>query len=186
MNREPLPIHPTQIPNLDLVPSHIWLSETDVILTTAIDHREGRLKSQLDKAKAAYDFVFIDCPPALGWLTVNAFTASDEIIVVVSPGYFELDSTVQIMRTIKEVEDFFNPALRLRGFLFNMSDSTVNCRTSLQLLRQTYPEHVLNTIIPRNVALKDASFEKKDIYTYAPDSVAAQAYLKLIKEVFNG
>src|SRR2546430_1110189 len=96
LQRLPLPIHATKISNLDVAPSHILLSNTDVELTAAIDHREERLKIQLDKIKPSYDFIFIDCPPALSWLTVNAFTAADKVIVVVSPGYFELDSIKQI------------------------------------------------------------------------------------------
>src|SRR4051812_14955199 len=72
IERLPLPIHHTSVANLDLVPSHILLSDTDLVLTTALDHREARLKDQLDKVKGNYDFVFIDCPPALGWLTINA------------------------------------------------------------------------------------------------------------------
>src|SRR5438874_1745945 len=98
--RQPLPVLRTGIPNLDIVPSHILLSNTDVELTTAKDHREARLKSALDPVKDHYDFVVIDCPPTLSWLTLNAFTASDSVIVVVSPGYFELDSIVQISKTI--------------------------------------------------------------------------------------
>jgi len=184
LERQPLPIHQTGIPNLDVVPSHILLSDTDVRLTTALDHRESRLRDQLDKVKDSYDFVFIDCPPALNWLTINAFSASDEVIVVVSPGYFELDSTIQIGKTIHEVQENFNPALKLRGFLFTMSDPTVNSRTSLKILRQTFPEHVLNTVIPRNVDLKDASFNKQDIFAYNPKSRAAEAYERLIEEVF--
>ena len=184
VDRKSLPVHKTAIPNLEMVPSHILLSETDVKLTTAIDHRESRLKDQLDRIRENYDYIFIDCPPALGWLTINAFTASDEVLVVISPGYFELESTIQISKTIKEVQDWFNSALRLRGFLFTMSDPTINSQTSLKLLRQTYPEHVLTTIIPRNVDLKDASFNKKDVFAYAPRSKAAEAYERLIAEVF--
>src|SRR3954467_9005680 len=90
--RQPLPVRHTGIPNLDIVPSHILLSNTDIELTTARDHREARLKTELDKIKAQYDFVIIDNPPALGWLTLNSFTASDKVLNVVSPGYFELDS----------------------------------------------------------------------------------------------
>src|ERR1700694_1734186 len=78
LQRLPLPVYPTQIPSLDIVPSHILLSNTDVELTLAKDHREERLKRELEKLKGSYDFIFIDCPPALSWLTVNAFTASDK------------------------------------------------------------------------------------------------------------
>ncbi len=184
IERQPLAIHKTSVENLAIVPSHILLSDTDVVLTTAIDHREARLKAALDNVRDYYDYVFIDCPPALGWLSINAFTASDEVIVVISPGYFELESTIQIGKTIKEVQENFNSSLKLRGFLFTMSDPTINSRTSIKLLRQTYPESVLATIIPRNVDLKDASFDKKDIFTYAPRSTAALAYQRLIEEVF--
>jgi chromosome partitioning protein len=184
LERKNLPIHQTDVPNLSVVPSHILLSQTDIELTTAIDHREARLKHALDKVRDQFDFVIIDCPPALSWLTINAFTASDYIIVVISPGYFELESTIQISKSIHEVKEFFNPALQLRGFLFTMSDPTINSKESLKILRQTYPEHVLSTIIPRNVDLKDASFNKKDVFAYNPNSKAAAAYQRLIEEVF--
>lgn len=185
LERNPLPIHETKVKNLSIVPSHILLSNTDIELTTALDHREARLKSRLDEIKDNYDFVFIDCPPNLSWLTINAFTASDKVLVVVSPGYFELDSIVQISKTIKEVIELFNPYLKTLGFLFTMSDPTINTSTSLQILRQTYTDNVLKTVIPRNVDLRDAHFNRKDIFTYSPHSKAAQAYDKLINEVFS-
>ena len=184
VERKSLSVQKTSIANLAIVPSHILLSDTDVILTTALDHREARLKTELDKIRDYYDYVFIDCPPALGWLSINAFTASDEVIVVISPGYFELESTVQIGKTIAEVRQNFNASLRLRGFLFTMSDPTINSRTSIKLLRQTYSDQVLDTIVPRNVDLKDASFNKQDIFGFSPKSTAALAYQKLIEEVF--
>jgi chromosome partitioning protein len=184
LDRQPFQIHKTTVPNLDVVPSHILLSETDVKLSTAIDHREQRLKNYLDKVKDRYDFVFLDCPPALSWLTLNALTASDKVLVVVSPGYFELDSIVQISRTVKEVQDYFNPSLELIGFLFNMSDPTINTSTSLRVLRQTYTDKVLKTIIPRNTDLRDAHFQKQDIFTFNKSSKAAQAYNRLIMELF--
>ena len=185
LDRKPLPIHPTKITNLSVVPAHILLSNTDIELTTAIDHREARLKSELDKIKDQYDCVFIDCPPALSWLTINALTASDRVLVVVSPGYFELDSLVQISKTINEVRQYFNPELDLLGFLFTMSDPTINTSTSLQILRQTYTEKVLTTVIPRNTDLRDAHFNKQDIFTFNKHATAAQAYNKLIKELFD-
>src|SRR3954454_23417642 len=98
---------------------------------------------ELDKIKHEYDYIFIDCPPSLSWLTINALTASDKVLVVVAPGYFELDSIVQISKTIQEVRAFFNSGLDLLGFLFTMSDPTINSETSLRLLRQTYTRQVL-------------------------------------------
>lgn len=184
LDRAPLPIRPTPVRNLDIVPSHILLSNTDVELTTARDHREARLKRRLDEVKTDYDFVFIDCPPSLGWLTVNAFTTADQVLVVVSPGYFELDSIQQLNKAIEEVTEFFNPQLELLGYLFTMSDPTVNSRTSLQILRQTYTDNVLKTVIPRNTDLRDAHFQKQDIFKYKPDAKAAMAYKKLIREIF--
>src|SRR4051812_40815173 len=185
LDRSPLPVHKSQLPNLDIVPSHILLSNTDVELTTALDHREERLKRELDLIKHNYDFVIIDCPPTLSWLTINAITASDKVIVIVSPGYFELDSIVQISKTIGEVRDLFNPNIELAGFLFTMSDPTVNSKTSLQLLRQAYTGSVFNTVIPRNTDLRDAHFEKKDIFSVNPNAPAAQAYDKFINEFFR-
>jgi chromosome partitioning protein len=184
LKHQPLSIHPTSIDTLSIVPSHILLSDADVELTTAIDHRESRLRNQLDRVRGQYDLVLIDCPPALNWLTINAFTASDFVLVVVEPGYFELESTVQIGKTISEVKELFNSGLKMRGFVFNKSDGTNNTRESLKVLRQAYPDHVLTTVIPRNVDLKDASFNRQDIFAYSPNSKAADAYRRLIEEVF--
>ncbi len=184
LQRQPLSIHHTNVANLDIVPSHILLSNTDVELTTAIDHREARLKQELDRVKDSYDFVIIDCPPALGWLTINAFTASDKVVVIVSPGYFELDSIVQISKTIANVKEFFNPSLELLGYLFTMSDPTINTATSLQIMRQTYTDDVFKTVIPRNTDIRDAHFNKQDIFSFNPNAKSALAYEKLINEIF--
>jgi chromosome partitioning protein len=185
LERQPLPVHATRVPNLDIVPSHILLSQTDITLTTAIDHRESRLKQALDRVASDYRYVIVDCPPALSWLTINAFTASNYILAVISPGYFELESTLQIVKTVDEVREYFNPELKMRGFLFTMSDVTTNSRNSLDLLRRAYPGLVLNTLIPRNVDIKDASMAKQDIFAYAPGSRGALAYQSLIEEVFS-
>ena len=107
------------------------------------------------------------------------------VLVVVSPGYFELDSIVQVSKSITEAREFFNPDLTLAGFLFTMSDPTINAETSLKLLRQTYTNQVLTTIIPRNVDIRDAHFQKQDIFSFNPHAKAAQAYERLIAELFN-
>ncbi len=183
IHRAPLPVHRTNRENLDIVASHILLSEATLSLTIAKDHREARLKTALDEIQAKYDFVFIDCPPSLGWLTLNAFTAADKILVVTSPGFFELDSLVQLGKVIEEVREYYNPRLRLLGFLFTMSDPTVSSRESLKLLRQTYTHMVLKTVVPRNVDLRDASFNQQDIFAYNVKAKAAEAYQSLIKEL---
>lgn len=185
LERQPLPIHETAVPNLAVAPSHILLSNTDVELTSAIDHREERLKRELDKVKARYDYILIDCPPALSWLTINAFTASDKVMIIVSPGYFELDSINQISKTLAEVRTFFNPGIQLLGYLFTMSDPTINTSTSLQIMRQTYTDQVIKTVIPRNTDIRDAHFNKQDIFTFNPHSKSALAYEKLIHELFE-
>lgn len=183
LERKPLPVHTTDIPGVDIVPSHILLSNTDIELTTAKDHREARLKTHLDTIAGNYDHVIIDCPPTLSWLTINAFTASNKVVVVVSPGYFELDSINQINKTLHEVKEYFNPTLELLGYLFTMSDATINSRTSLQILRQSYTSQVLNTIIPRNTDIRDAHFNKTDIFDYNPNALSARAYQSLLEEI---
>jgi chromosome partitioning protein len=90
LERKPLPVHKTGIENLEIVPSHILLSNADLTFITALDNRAQRLKTQLEKVRDRWDYVLIDCPPSIGWLTLNAFTASDKIIIVVSPGILSL------------------------------------------------------------------------------------------------
>ena len=106
------------------------------------------------------------------------------MLVVVSPGYFELDSLVQLGKTLEEVREYFNANLTLLGYLFTMSEPTLNTSASLQILRQTYTERVLKTVIPRNTDLRDAHFQKQDIFSFAPRCKAALAYDKLIREIF--
>ena len=183
IDRQPLAVHPSNVPNLDVVPAHILLSDTDIQLTLAKDHREARLKNQLDQIRDQYDHVVIDCPPALSWLTINALTAADAVIVVVSPGYFELDSIVQIGKTLEEVSDNYNPKLRLLGLLFTMSDPTNNSQISHKTLKMAYGEHLLRTVIPKNTDIRDAHLNQKDIFAYSPSSRSAEEYNHLIDEL---
>lgn len=185
MDKGKLPIVNSRIEGLDLVPSHIFLSGADIQLTTALDHREARLKSKLDLIKDNYDHIIIDCPPALSWLTLNAFTVAEEVLIVTCPGYFELDSINQIQNSIREVRENFNPDLNIRGILFNLSEPTNNTKTSKKLLLQSYGDLVMKSNIPKNVALKDASLAKIDIFAYEPDSAGSHSYKKVINEIYN-
>jgi chromosome partitioning protein len=184
IKRQPLSIHPTSIRNLDIAPAHILLSSTDVELTVAKDHREARLKRELDPLKGSYDFIFLDCPPALGWLTLNALTASEKVLVMVSPGYFEVEAIDQIADTIRETKTDYNPDLELIGLLFTMTDQTINTSTSLSLLKHAYPTMLLPRHIPRNTDLRDAHYSHQDIFTFNPKAYAAISYDKLIHELF--
>lgn len=184
IKRQPLSVHPTTVRNLAIAPAHILLSSTDVELTVAKDHREARLKHELDLVKNRYDFVFIDCPPALGWLTLNALTASDKVIVVVSPGYFEVEAIDQIADTIRETKTDYNPHLELIGLLFTMTDQTINSSTSLSLLKQMYPSLLLPRQIPRNTDIRDAHYSHQDIFSFNPKAYAATAYENLIYDLF--
>jgi chromosome partitioning protein len=183
LERQPLAIHRSSIPNLDVVPAHILLSNTDIELTTAKDHREARLKRELDIVKDRYDHIFIDCPPALSWLTINAFTAADSVLIIVSPGYFELDSITQISKTIEEVRELFNSRLGVLGLLFTMSDPTVNSKVSFTVLRQNYANTLLETVIPKNTDIRNAHFNRQDVFGYNPNSQSARAYIRLIEEL---
>jgi chromosome partitioning protein len=185
IDKKPIPVVKSVVPNLDIAPSHILLSDADFKLTTAIDHREARLKDALSKIKENYDHIIIDCPPALSWLTINAFTASDSLMVVTSPGYFELDSIVQLSKTMTQVQDNFNPDLKLLGILFTMSEPTNASKTSIQMLGRIYGELVFKAIVPKNTDLREAHMKQQDIFSYNPDSSGAGAYKKLIKEIFD-
>jgi chromosome partitioning protein len=183
INNMPLKLYPTGIDGLQIVPSSIVLSNADIDLQ-AVFKREERLKLHLDEIRGKFDYVFIDCPPSLSWLTFNALVASDKVLVPVSPGFFELESLIQINKTIHEIQQI-NPSLEIAGYLFTMGDNTTNSKFTLKMLRQTYPEYCLANLIPKNVDAKDASSAKMDIFSFNQKANAAIAYLKVIEEVYG-
>ncbi len=183
INNKPLKIYPTKIDGLSVVPSSILLSNADIDLQSVFK-REERLKMHLDKVKDQFDFIFIDCPPWLSWLTYNALVAADRVLVPVSPGAFELESIIQINKTIFEIQQI-NTNLKIAGYLFTMGDNTTNSKISLKVLRQTYPEYALSNIIPKNAAARDASTAKMDIFAFDRKALAAEAYTRVIEEVYG-
>jgi chromosome partitioning protein len=183
INNQPLKIYPTTIGNFQVAPSSILLSNADIDLQSVFK-REERLKIHLDRVRDDFDYIFIDCPPWLSWLTYNALIAADRVLVPVSPGGFELESIIQINKTIHEIQQI-NTSLKIAGYLFAMGDNTTNSKVSLKVLRQTYPEYALSNIIPKNVDARDASTARMDIFTYKPKSLAAEAYQRVIKEVYG-
>ena len=177
-------IRETSFDNLHLVPSHIRLSSADLELAQAFDNRSERLKRALGKLKEEYDYIIIDNPPSLGLLTINAFVASDGILIPVSTGFFALTGLVQLQETIDMVKQTqLNPQLEILGVLCTFSDRTNVSRDVEQQLREYFGELVFKTTIPKNVSLEEAHSNYTHIFTHAPNSAGARAYKALVKEV---
>ena len=177
-------IRKTRTKNLDLAPSHILLSGADLELAQALDNRSARLKQALDKLEKAYDYIIIDTPPSLGLLTINAFVASNYLLVPVSTGFFAMTGLVQLQEAIGMVKQHqLNPDLDLLGVLCTFSDRTRVSRDVEKRLRSYFGEHVFKTTIPKNVKLEEAHSRHTHIFKYEPRSAGAQAYRALVKEV---
>jgi chromosome partitioning protein len=170
-------LRPSQLSNLDFVPSHIRLSSADLELAQAIDNRSARLRKALDRVKQQYDYVVIDNPPSLGLLTINAFAASDYLIVPVSTAYFALTGLVQLIETINTVKETdLNPDLEIMGVLCTFTDLTNVSKDVQEQVRQFFPDQVFETTIPRNVSLEEAHSNHTHVFAHAPNSSGAKAY----------
>jgi len=177
-------IQDTSVPNLGLVPSHIRLSGVDLELAQALDNRSERLKRALAKVQDKYDYIIIDTPPSLGLLTINAFVASDRLLVPVSTGFFALTGLVQLRETIDMVgQTQLNPTLSILGVLCTFSDHTKVSRDVEQQLRSYFGDLVFKTVIPKNVSLEEAHSNHTHVFAHSPHSAGAQAYRALVKEV---
>jgi chromosome partitioning protein len=176
----------TRYPNLHFVPSHIRLSSIDLELAQAIDNRSARLKRAVDEVKSRYDYVIIDNPPSLGLLTINSFVASDRLVIPVSTAFFALTGLVQLQETIEMVRQTqLNPQLAILGVLCTFSDHTNVARDVEQQLRSFFGAQVFRTAIPKNVSLEEAHSRHTHVFDYAPRSVGAVAYKKLVKEIVS-
>lgn len=173
------------IENLDVLPSNIDLSAAEIELI-GVDNKEYILRDEANKVKEKYDFIIIDCPPALSMLTINAMTTSDSVLVPIQCEYYALEGLSQLIHTIELVQERLNPALEIEGVVFTMYDARTNL--SLQVVenvKDNLNQNIYKTIIPRNVRLAEAPSYGMPINLYDPKSKGTESYLLLAEEVIN-
>jgi chromosome partitioning protein len=176
----------TALEFLDLAPSHVDLVGAEVELVTAIS-RETILTRALEDTRQKYDYVLIDCPPSLGLLTLNALTAADSILVPLQCEYYALEGLSRLMNTIKLVRGALNPNVALEGIVLTMFDPRNNLSHQVaDEARNYFPDKVFDTVIPRNVRLSEAPSYGQPALLYDIDSLGAQGYLELAREMLNG
>jgi chromosome partitioning protein len=179
-------IQETKQQNLYLVPSHIRLSGADLELAQAFDNRSERLKRALGRLKESYDHIILDSPPSLGLLTINAFVASEKLIIPVSTGFFALAGLVQLQETIDMViQNQLNAKLEILGVLCTFSERTNVSKDVEKQVRAYFGDLVFETVIPKNVSLEEAHSNHTHVFDYAPNSAGARAYRRLLKEVLE-
>jgi len=170
--------------NIDLIPSHLDLAGAEVELVSAF-LRELRLKNVLDPIRDEYDYIFIDCPPSLGLLTINALSASEYVLIPLQCEYYALEGISQLLRTIELIKKGLNPKLEILGVLLTMYNRTVLAQQVLEEAKRFFKNKVFNTIIPRNVRLSEAPSFSQSIFEYANNSSGAIAYRELAKELIQ-
>lgn len=175
----------TGLPGFFLIGANADLIGAEVELATA-EEREFRLRKKLLPLKEKYDYFLLDCPPSLGFLTLNALTASDGVVVPLQCEYYALDGLSQLLKTVRAVKRSLNPSLELSGIVLTMYDGRNNL--SLQVaeeVRQHFKEAVFQTMIPRNVRLSEAPSHGKPALLYDVRSTGAQSYLALARELIQ-
>lgn len=175
----------TSVSGLSLMGTTAALIGAEVEMSAA-DEKEYLLKKRLGTLRERYDYIFIDCPPSLGFLTLNALTASDSILVPLQCEYYALEGLSQLFKTIKAVKKGLNPSLRLIGILLTMFDPRNNLSSQVEEeVRQHFKDTVFRTVIPRNVRLSEAPSYGKPIILYDIKSKGAQSYLSLAGELMD-
>ena len=175
-------IYEEVIENLDVLPSNIDLSAAEIELI-GVDNKEYILRDEVNKVKEKYDFIIIDCPPALSMLTINAMTTSDSVLVPIQCEYYALEGLSQLIHTIELVQERLNPELEIEGVVFTMYDARTNL--SLQVVenvKDNLNQNIYKTIIPRNVRLAEAPSYGMPITEYDARSKGAKSYEKFTKE----
>lgn len=176
---------PTEMPFLDVIPSHIDLvgAEIEMIDQT---QREEILSSALPDVRENYDFVVIDCPPSLGLLTLNSLTAARSVLIPVQAEYFALEGLGQLLNTIKIVRQHLNPELEIEGVLLTMFDTRLRLSNQVaQEVRRYFEDKVFDTIVQRNVRLSEAPSFGKPAILYEASSKGAQNYMALAREILE-
>ncbi len=175
----------TGMENLYILPASADLAGAEVELVN-VDKRESRLKDVLDRAKGDFDYVFIDCPPSLGLLTINALTAVESVLIPIQCEFYALEGVSQLMSTVELVRKNLNPDLKIRGVILSMFDGRTNL--SIQVVEEVkkyFKDKVFATIIPRNVRLAEAPSYGLPIVEYDPKSKGAEAYEEFAKEFLS-
>jgi len=175
----------TDLPFLDLIPSHIDLVGAEIEM---INHpnRESVLKHILSAVNDKYDFIIIDCSPSLGLITVNALTAANSVVVPVQTEFFALEGLGKLLNTVKIVQNRLNPSLKIEGILMTMYDGRLRlCNQVVNEVRKHFEEMVFETVIHRNTRLSEAPSFGKPVIMYDSDSKGAINYLNLAKEILQ-
>jgi chromosome partitioning protein len=176
-------IRPTDCDGLEIVPSDKNLVAANLDLVD-LDDREYRLRNALHPVRDRYDYILIDCPPALDLLTLNALVAADSALIPIQCEFFALEGISQLMDTIDKVREAFGHGIEIEGILLTMYDERTNLtRQVAEDLRDFFTDDVLTTVIPRSVRLAEAPSYGKPILMYDPRSRGAESYIKLAKEI---
>jgi chromosome partitioning protein len=175
----------TEIPNLDLIPSHIDLVGAEIEMIN-YPNREMVLKTLLEPIRDEYEFIIIDCSPSLGLITVNALTAADAVVVPVQCEFFALEGLGKLLNTIKIVQSRLNTDLQIEGILMTMYDARLRlCNQVVSEVRRHFEDMVFNTIIHRNSKLAEAPSAGKPAILYDASSKGSMNYLNLAKEILQ-
>lgn len=177
-------IYETDVPGLDLLPSHNNLAAANVELTGS--RREYVLKDVVEKLRHEYDYILIDCSPSLALITVNAMVAADSMLIPVQAEYFALEGIAQLLTSIRLVQQSLNTRLQIEGFLITMYDSRLRLANQVvEEVRGNFQEMVFSTMIHRNVKLSEAPSHGKPAILYDADSIGSRNHLALAKEIIT-
>jgi chromosome partitioning protein len=180
-----LPILQTVVDRLHLVPAGRHLAGAEIELVT-LEGRDGRLRRLLDVVRSQYDFIFIDTPPSLGLLTLNALVAADTVLIPLHCEYFALEGLADLMATLSRVRQALNPPLDVEGVVLTMYGDRTNLGAQVaREIRQFFESKVFDTVIPRNVRLAEAPSHGLPVLLYDPRSRGAEAYVSLARELLQ-